>query len=100
MDIVADACAIRCIVIITEYAQARQFSDRHLRDVWHQVVRDAGRVFADQAGFMRADRVEITQQGDAPLGIGECHVLQDLFDHHFCVAVRVRCACRQVFRQR
>ena len=39
-------------------------------DVGHQVVRDAARVFADQAALVGADRVEVAQQRDRPCRVG------------------------------
>jgi hypothetical protein len=55
--------------------------------IGQQVVRDAGRVLADRAGPVGADRVEVAQQRDPPARLGRGDVAQDLLDHHLGPAV-------------
>ena len=66
MNIIAHAGAIRRFVIAAEDRKFIAPADRHLRDTGHQVLRCALRILAEQAAFMRANRIEITQQCYAP----------------------------------
>ena len=50
--------------------------DRDLLDARHQVLRHAARVFADEAGSVRADRVEVPQDRKRR-AVGAARVLQD-----------------------
>ena len=58
-----------------------QTADGNLRDIGHEVVGDAGRIFADETARMSADRVEIAQEGDRPVRVGFGGVAQDLLAH-------------------
>ena len=60
MDVIAYARTVVCIVVIAEYTELLQFADGNLCNVWHQVVRDALRVLADQSALVCADRVEVS----------------------------------------
>ncbi|CWR93580.1 Uncharacterised protein [Neisseria meningitidis] len=70
MNIVAHTGAVGGRIIAAEYRQLRQPARSHLADIGQKVVGNAVGLFADQAAFMRADRVEITQQNHAPTRIG------------------------------
>ena len=89
VDIIAHACSIRCVVVVSEYTEAFQFADGYLCDVGHQVVRDTFRVLADQSALMCADRIEISQEDNVPFRICRVQVSQDLLQHPFCPSVRV-----------
>ena len=72
--------------------------NRDLGDVGHQVVRDPLRVFPHVARRVGADRVEVAQQGNAPLRLGFLQVGQDLLYHQLAFAVRaLRGAGREAF---
>ena len=47
MDVIADTSSVRSIVVITENADALEFSDGNLCDIRKQVVRDALRILSD-----------------------------------------------------
>ena len=59
MDVIADTSSVRSIVVITENADALEFSDGNLCDIRKQVVRDALRILSDKAALMRSDRVDL-----------------------------------------
>ncbi len=100
MDVVAFAGAVSRVVVVAVDRQALQLADRDLCDVRHQVVGDAGRVLADQAALVRADRVEVTQQRDAPGRVRGRDVGQHALDHGLRRAVRIGGADRKVLADR
>ena len=61
MNVVAHARAVGSRIIVAEDLDAFELARGNLRHIGKQVVRDALRVFADPAAFMRTDRVEVTQ---------------------------------------
>ncbi|ABA48535.1 hypothetical protein BURPS1710b_3148 [Burkholderia pseudomallei 1710b] len=89
VDVIAHAGAVGRRVVAAEHAQLLELAHRDLRDVRHQVVRNAGRVLADEAAFVRADRIEVAQRRDAPGRIGGFDIAQDLLGHQLRLAVRV-----------
>ncbi len=89
MDIITDTCSVRCRIIIAEYGQMTADTRRHLRDIWHQIVRDSVRIFADQARFMRTDRIKITQQNHRQFRISFDGILKNLLIHKLCPAARI-----------
>jgi hypothetical protein len=66
VDAIAHTGTIRRLVVAAEHAQLLELAHCQPRDIRHQVVRNAGRIFANQSAFMRAHRIEITQRRDAP----------------------------------
>ena len=90
VDVVADSRAVGRRVVVAEDGQLFQAAHRDLRDVRQQVVRYARGVFADHAGLVRADRVEVAQQHHVPFGVGLLHVGQHFFEHGLCLSVGVR----------
>ena len=89
MDVIADTSSVRSIVVITENADALEFSDGNLCDIRKQVVRDALRILSDKAALMRSDRIEVTKQDNIPFRICGVDVGQNLLEHAFCPAVWV-----------
>ena len=69
MDIVTDTRTILRIIIVTKYAKARQLACRNPCNVRKEVVRNPARVLTDQATFMRANGVEITQDRYAEIEV-------------------------------
>ncbi len=59
MDIVTHARAINRIIITTKDRQLRQFTHRHLADVWHQIIGDITWIFADKSTIMRPDWIKV-----------------------------------------
>ena len=98
MDIIAYAGAIFSRVVVTKDGQRVATANGDLGNVRHQVVRDPLRVFPHVARRMGANRVEVTQQGNAPLWLGFLQVSQDLLHHQLAFAVRaLRGAGRETF---
>ena len=89
MDVVADAGAVVGIVVIAVDAQEFPAADGNLGDVGHQVVGNSPGIFADTAGDVGADGIEVTQQNNAPLLVGMGHAGKDLLGHILGPAVGV-----------
>gem|GEM_PF-4779675 len=101
MDVVAHAGAVGCGVVVAIDAQGFTLARRHLCDVGGKVVRHVLRVFADQAAFVRAHRVEVAQPRDAPLArLGLVEVCEHALDHELAPAVRVGRRKGEVLAQR
>ena len=98
VDIIAYAGAILGRVVVTKHGQRVATTNGDLGDVRHQVVWDPLRVFPHVARRVGADRVEVAQQGNAPLRLGFLQVGQDLLYHQLAFAVRaLRGAGREAF---
>ena len=89
MDVVTDSGTIRRRVIIAKDTEAFALADCHLRDVRHQVVGNAARVFADASGRVRPDRIEVAQQDHVPLRICLPDIAENLLQHALGLAVRI-----------
>ena len=92
VDIIAHAGTVRGVVVVAEDGQPFAAADGDLRDVGHQIVGNAVRVFSDQAGFVRADGVKVAEQHDGKRRIGPAGTLQDLLDHELRPAVGIGAA--------
>ena len=90
MDVIPYAGSIRSIVIISEYAQALQFSDGHLRHIGKQVVGNTLGIFTDHAAFMSSDGIKVTEQDHVPLRICRMQVGKDLLQHPLGPSIRIR----------
>ena len=98
MDVIAHAGTIFGRIVVTKNGQRFATANGDLGDVGHQVVRDPLRVFPHVARRVGADRVEVAQQGNAPLRLGFLQVGQDLLHHQLAFAVRaLRGAGREAF---
>src|ERR1700742_2916178 len=84
---VADSSAVRSVVVVSPDLQLLLSSNRHLRHKRQQVVRNAGRVFSDEAAFMRANRIEISQDTDPPGGVGFVEILQHFLEEELCSTI-------------
>ncbi len=100
VDIVAHAGAVGGVIIIAEHAKLFQPAQRRLGDVGHQVIGDAGGILPDEAGFVRANGVEVTQQHHRPCGVGRGDIAQNLLTHEFGPAVGVGAAQRRILVHR
>src|SRR5699024_12783957 len=84
--------------IVTEERRRVATAYSNLGDAWHQVSRSAVRIFAHIARRMRANRVEVAQQGNAPVRLGFLQIGEDLFHHQLAFAVSALwCAGREAF---
>ncbi|MNN24681.1 hypothetical protein D3C81_1381220 [compost metagenome] len=100
MDIVAHAGTVRRGIVAAKYHQFLAAPASHLRHVWHQIIRNSARIFADQPAFMRADRIEIAQVGNAPCGVRFFQVAQDLLAHQLGLAIRIGRRQREILKDR
>ena len=89
MDIIADAGAVGCVVIIAEYMDHFQLAGSDLGDIGQQVVGDALGILADETAHMGADGIEIAQQHHSPLIIRAPDIGQDALLHGFCLTVGI-----------
>ena len=81
VNIVADTRSIMSIVIVSENAQFLTDTHSRLRNVRHQVIGNAVRIFTNASTRMSANRVKVTEQDNIPLGVCLLHIHQDLFQH-------------------
>ncbi|CWN08019.1 Uncharacterised protein [Neisseria meningitidis] len=81
MNIVAHTRTVWGRVVIAENRQLRQFACRHLADIRQQIIRDAVWLLANQTTFVRANRIEITQQNHAPARIGFLNISENALNH-------------------
>ena len=100
MNIVADTGSVVSRIIVAEYAETFQFADCHLCNIGHQIVWNTVRILTDQSAFMCADRIEITQESNAPLVVGCVYIPQDLFNHQFGASVGIGGGQRKSFVDR
>jgi len=89
VDVVPDARAIRRRIVVAEDVQAFQSPCGDAAHIGHEIVGDALRRLADEAAFMGADGVEVSQEGNFPARIGDEEIAQDLFDHQFAPALGI-----------
>ena len=89
MDVVADAGAVGSGVVIAEDMDLFQLAHSHLGDVGHEVVGDAVRVLADEAGLVGADGVEVAQQSHVQGGVRLADIGEDALGHGLGGAVGV-----------
>ncbi len=97
MDIIADTCAIRRIIIIAPDVELLATARRNLRDDWHQIVWDTLWIFPNQTAFMCADWIEIAQDRNFPAVIAVIEIAQHIFDDELRAAIRICCGQWLVF---
>ena len=90
VDVIAHAGAILSRVVIAEHRQLVEPTYRNLADEGQQVVGNAVGVFADKAGFMGTDRIEVAQQHYGPARIGLGQIAQDFLNHQLGTTIGVR----------
>src|SRR5450830_1380235 len=88
VNVVAYTSTIRGIVITAPDTEFVAFADGDLCDEGHQIIRRALRIFADQATFVRAYRIEVAKQRDACIGLSDMQITQNVFHHEFTATVR------------
>ena len=90
MDIIPHPGSVRRIIIIAEYTQFFQLTYRHLRNIRHQVIRYSVGILTYGTALMRPNGIKVAQQDYIPLRIRFLNVHQNLFQHRFGPAIRVR----------
>lgn len=83
-----------------EHIQVWSKANGYLRQVWHQVVGSAGRVFADKPARMRSNRVEVAQHGDPPSWLRLEYRLQHVFNDELRMPVGAGVTARKVLGDR
>ena len=81
VQVVALAGAVRRGIIAAEDGQLLELAGCDAADVGHEVVGNSVRIVAQQAGFMRADGIEVSEQHRAEIGMRSHIVGQDALDH-------------------
>ena len=61
VNIVADARTIRCVIVITKYAQFLTDSHSRLGKIWNQILRNAIRQFAYFSCWMCTNWIEVAK---------------------------------------
>src|SRR5882757_7540443 len=89
MDIVPHAGAVRSVVVIAPDVEPVASAYRNLGYERDEIVGNALRILADQAAFMRTDRIEVTQDRDRPALIADILIAQHLLDHQFGATVGI-----------
>ena len=100
MDVVADAGAIRGIVVITKYAKEGALTVGDLGDVRHEVVGDAVGALTNKSAGVGTYRVEVAQADELPLVARVSNIRENFLDVELASAVRIGGASRVVFIQR
>ena len=100
VDIVPHTRAVRRVVIVAVNLQEGQLPRRNLCNIGQQVVRNAARILADQPALVRADGVEIPQDGNAPVLVREPDILEDALDHELRFAIGVGRGQREILLNR
>mmetsp|Transcript_19311 Transcript_19311/g.53709 ORF Transcript_19311/g.53709 Transcript_19311/m.53709 type:complete len:373 (+) Transcript_19311:111-1229(+) len=106
VKVISDARAVGSGVIVAEDGEEFAPAAGDLREVGHEVVRDAVGVLPDEAGFVGADGVEVPQEDDGPVGglalerFRVVKVLEDLLDEVLGASVGVGdvLACWELLR--
>ena len=89
VDVVTHTSAVGRVVVVAVDLDFLELADRDLGHVRGEVRRNTLRIFAQQAGLVCADRVEVAQQHDGPGRIGHMYVAQNLLLEQLGGAVRV-----------
>ena len=62
--------AVCGVIIVAEDTEFREFAGGNFHDVGHEVIGDAVRVLAEEAGCVITDGVKISKGDDIEIGIG------------------------------
>ncbi|MNR23690.1 hypothetical protein D3C85_1407250 [compost metagenome] len=89
VDVVTHAGPVHGGIVVTVHREFGHPANGDLRQARQQVVGPAPGVFADHPAFVGANRVEVTQQPDAPAWIGMAQIGEQLFDHELGAAIGV-----------
>ena len=96
VDIVPDSGSIASGVVVSEHPQSLKFANGNLRNIGHQIIGNPVGIFPDPAGWMRSNRVEVSQQGHTPTRIRGDEIRQHLLDHQFGPSIRIGRTHRKV----
>ena len=89
MQIIAQAGSVGRGIVVAEYGELFQLPRGNAGNIGHEIVGNPVRILAQQAGFVRADGIEIAQQHGAEVRIRGSVIPQNLLDHDFRPAVGV-----------
>ena len=89
VDIVADTCAVGCIVVIAEDMDHLELAGSNLCHIGQEVIGNTLGIFTDETADMSTDRIEIAEQHDAPLIISTPDIGQDALLHRFCLSIGI-----------
>ena len=98
VNVVADAGAVPRRIVVAVDLQPLALAGGHLSDDRQQIRRGLQRRFAEMAARVGARRVEVAQDGNAPLRVGVVDIAQHLFGHLLAASVGVRRRQRAVLR--
>ena len=90
MDIVAHASAVRGRIVVAADVEALELADGDLSDIGHEVAGDSVGILADAPALVRADGIEVAEDGHAPLAVGYTQILKYLLDEILRRAVGIR----------
>ena len=99
MNVITHACSIGRLVVVTPNVQVLATTHGNLRHVGQQVVGNTFGVFANQPTLVCANRIEITQDGNAPSRVGRMVCPQHVFNNQLGVPIGVGCAEGMVLGQ-
>mmetsp|Transcript_16370 Transcript_16370/g.35376 ORF Transcript_16370/g.35376 Transcript_16370/m.35376 type:complete len:280 (+) Transcript_16370:293-1132(+) len=99
MQIVSNSSSVRSVVVISKHHHVRPATNSHLCNEWHQIVWDTTWVLSHFARRMGTRRIEIPQNGNAPIfgifalltknGMTSMKVSQYLLNHVLCPTIAV-----------
>ena len=96
VDVISDAGSINGLVIVSEDTEEWEFADRNLSDIWHEVIRQAIRIFAKKSGWVASDWVEVSKQADIEFLVCLGGILKDSLNHDLGLAIWVGGASNRI----
>ena len=100
VDVIAQPGAVVRGVVAAPNVQALALAAGDLRHIRQQIARHALGVFANVAAGVRADWVEVAQDGNAPRRVGRVHVAQQVLGHPLGAGIGVAGVQRVLLGQR
>lgn len=88
VDKIAHAGAVGGIIIVAIDRKIRNLAGMNLHDDGHEIVRAVHGVLAEQARWVRANRIKIAQNSNFKTRIRGCGIGKNLFDHVFGLTIR------------
>jgi hypothetical protein len=86
----AHAGAVLGVPIIAKYAQLLPLSARHLRNIGHEIVRDAVWILAYLSALVCSHWIEVAEQQNVPLAVALVNITHDLLKEELRPTVWVR----------
>ncbi len=79
-----------------QHTYTSAYTNTHLGNIRHKVIRNSRGILSDFAARMRANRIEVTQIDNLPLWVCLGNVTQHFLDEELCAAVWVGAAQGEV----